>query len=293
MRRANSVVKVNGTKRSKAAGVAASRLVSNMHAVKPGLDALYETWNRPEFISPDPLQTMRRFSNPDDREIAGLIASCLAFGNVKQILASIANVLEAMPRPAKWLDEATPRRIESTFTSFRHRYSTGAELTAMLVGAKNIRERHGNLGNAFARCIADTDEDILPGLQRFIGLLNVNGSANYLLPDPQRGSACKRLHLYLRWMVRSDAVDPGGWTQISPAKLIVPVDTHMHRIAMGLGLTRRNAADLRTAREITAAFRIIAPEDPVRYDFALTRLGIRKDTTPAPFMAECSGLLLR
>lgn len=264
-----------------------------MHALKPALDALYETWNRPEFISPDPLQTMRRFSNPDDREIAGLIASSLAFGNVKQILASIANVLDAMPRPAKWLDEATPRRIESTFKSFRHRYSTGAELTSMLLGAKTIRARHGNLGNAFARCIADTDEDVLPGLQRFIGLLNANGKANYLLPDPQRGSACKRLHLYLRWMVRNDAVDPGGWTQVSPAKLIVPVDTHMHRIAKGLGLTKRDVADLRTACEITAAFRIIAPEDPVRYDFALTRLGIRKDTTPAPFMAECSGLLLR
>jgi len=264
-----------------------------MHALKPALDALYETWSRSEFISPDPLQTVRHYTSPDDREVAGLVASSLAFGNVKQILASIAVVLDVTPRPAKWLDEATPRRIESTFQSFRHRYSTGAELATMLIGAKHIRERHRNLGNAFAHCIENTDEDIVPGLQRFVGLLNANGKPNYLLPDPQRGSACKRLHLYLRWMVRCDAVDPGGWSQVSPAKLLVPVDTHMHRIAKGLGLTQRNAADLRTAREITAAFRIIAPEDPVRYDFALTRLGIRKDTTPAPFMAECSGLLLR
>lgn len=282
-----------GARKKKLADKGKSCALSKMQALKPALDALYETWNRPEFIAPDPLQTMRHFASPDDREIAGLVASSLAFGNVKQILASIVKVLDAMPRPAKWLDEATPRHIESTFKSFRHRYSTGAELSAMLLGAKKVRERHGTLGNALAGCLADTDDDILPGLQRFTGLLSANAGANYLLPNPERGSACKRLHLYLRWMIRCDAVDPGGWPQISPSKLLVPVDTHMHRIARGLGLTTRNAADLHTAREITAAFRIIAPEDPVRYDFALTRLGIRKDTTPAPFMAECSGLLLR
>jgi len=97
---------------------------------------------------------------------------------------------------------------------------------------------------------------------------------SYLLPDPRLGSACKRLNLYLRWMVRRDAVDPGGWN-VPPAKLVVPLDTHMHALGRALGLTDRRSADLRTALEITAAFRAIAPDDPVRYDFALTRLGMR------------------
>ncbi|MFC1474950.1 TIGR02757 family protein, partial [bacterium] len=96
----------------------------------------------------------------------------------------------------------------------------------------------------------------------------------YLTPAPRRGSACKRMNLFLRWMVRRDDVDPGPWTDVPASKLVVPLDTHMHRISSGMGLTSRKQADLKTAIEITDAFRAISPEDPVRYDFALTRLGI-------------------
>ncbi len=95
-----------------------------------------------------------------------------------------------------------------------------------------------------------------------------------LLPSPGKGSACKRLNLFLRWMVRSDDVDPGGWSGVDAGKLIVPLDTHMHRMGLEVGLTRRKQADMQAALEVTRAFRTIAPEDPVRYDFALTRLGI-------------------
>jgi len=118
---------------------------------------------------------------------------------------------------------------------------------------------------------------LLPALGRFVDELcsAAGGLDDHLLPRPERGSACKRLNLWLRWMVRRDAVDPGGWTGVSPAQLVVPLDVHMHRICRALGLTRREAADLRTAVEITDAFRSFAPDDPVRYDFALTRLGIR------------------
>lgn len=263
------------------------RLRGRMIMLKPHLDRLYETWNRPEFVSPDPLETVRAFDCPDDREVAGLVASALAFGNVKQILASIGRVLSAMPRPAAWLDDATPRQVRATFASFRHRYASGRELSAMLIGAKRVREQYVTLGAAFAACVRTEDANVLDGLARFVAMVKPGPAGNYLLPDPRRGSACKRLHLYLRWMVRCDAVDPGGWGGVSPARLLVPVDTHMHRIATALGLTRRNAADLRTAHEITAAFRVVAPEDPVRYDFALTRLGIRKDTKVACFLAEC------
>lgn len=264
-----------------------------MRALKRHLDRLYDTWNRAEYISPDPLEAVRRFDDPCDCEVAGLVASSLAFGNVKQILASVDVAIGAMKRPAAWLDSATPRKVRSTFAGFRHRYSSGAELSAMLIGAKVVRERFGGLGAAFAACVSPDDKDSAAGLERFVALLKGNDGDNYLLPDPARGSACKRLHLYLRWMVRRDDVDLGCWPVVPAAKLLVPVDTHMHRIASRLGLTSRNAADLRTAREITAAFRMIAPEDPVRYDFALTRLGIRKDTMGEPFLAECSGFLLR
>ena len=133
---------------------------------------------------------------------------------------------------------------------------------------------------------------MIPALAEFVEELSsvFAGKPRSLLPSPRAGSACKRHNLFLRWMVRSDAVDPGGWMDIPSAKLIVPVDVHMHRISLQIGLTKRKQANLRTALEITAAFRSIAPEDPVRYDFALTRLGIRNDTDPESFIDLCKGV---
>ncbi|MCK4410112.1 MAG: DUF2400 family protein, partial [Candidatus Eisenbacteria sp.] len=127
------------------------------------------------------------------------------------------------------------------------------------------------------------DETVLPALTSFVGGIadascvaaGVEGACP--LPDPARGSACKRLHLFLRWMVRSDDVDPGGWDAVPASKLIVPLDTHMHRFSLLLGLTDRKQANGRTALEITRAFRSFSPDDPVKYDFSLTRLGIRDD----------------
>ncbi len=97
---------------------------------------------------------------------------------------------------------------------------------------------------------------------------------DHLAPNPRAGSACKRWNLYLRWMVRSDRVDPGGWSRVSPALLVVPLDTHMHRVCREIGLTSRSAANLATALEITAGFRELCPSDPARYDFALTRVSM-------------------
>lgn len=121
------------------------------------------------------------------------------------------------------------------------------------------------------------DETVLDALSKFAGELSrrAGGCRRGLVPSPCKGSACKRLNLFMRWMVRRDEVDPGGWSGVPPSKLVVPLDTHMFRICSTMGLTRRKQADLRTAREITDRFREIAPGDPVRYDFALTRLGMR------------------
>ena len=140
-------------------------------------------------------------------------------------------------------------------------------------------DRYGSLYGCFLSGYGPGDSNILPALSFLVGELTgpVKGGYNSLLPLPERGSACKRLNLFLRWMVREDRVDPGGWTRVSPAKLIIPLDTHMHRMGVGLRLTGRKNADMRTAMEITRSFKKIAPRDPVRYDFALTRLGIRRD----------------
>lgn len=254
------------------------------------LENLYHIYNHRRYVEPDPLQFLYAYPGLRDRAIVGLIAASLAFGNVKQIIRSVSAVLDRMPSPAQFLEDTSRSKLDRTFAGFRHRYATDNELVALLWGIREAIAVHGSLGQAFADKLRRDDEGILPPLTRFVHELAALGqlSRNYLLPDPARGSACKRLHLYLRWMVRQDAVDPGGWTCLTPDRLVVPLDTHMHRIGLRLGLTRRNQADARTALEITDAFRRFTPGDPVRYDFSLTRLGIRSDAEPERFFASCA-----
>ncbi len=250
------------------------------------LEELYSRLNRRTYVHPDPLEFLYDYDNPADREIVGLIASSLAYGRVEQIIKSVADVLRRIGPPYEFLMNSTPSRIERTFRNFKHRFTTGGELASLLLGAKNAIEKHGSIEVCFKKGCSSKDETIIPALEKFVAELSNGGKTNmpgHLLPCPSRGSACKRLNLYLRWMVRRDEVDPGWW-DVPALKLVVPLDVHMHRIARALGFTLRKSADLKTALEVTAAFKEFSPEDPVKYDFALTRMGIRKDVNLAAFL---------
>jgi uncharacterized protein (TIGR02757 family) len=247
---------------------------------RDNLDDLYARYNRREFVHPDPLAFLYGYGRERDREIVGLVASSLAYGRVAQIMKSIASVLERMgSSPFLFLMNASQEDLLSTFGEFRHRFTSGGDISFMLWSAREAIARHGSLHECFCAGLGQRDETVLPALSTFVKALRLAapGCRSGFLPSPDEGSACKRWNLFLRWMVRHDDVDPGGWTGVPPSRLIVPLDTHMHRIALGLGLTRRRQADGKTALEITRAFRKVAPEDPVRYDFVLTRMGIRKD----------------
>jgi uncharacterized protein (TIGR02757 family) len=148
------------------------------------------------------------------------------------------------------------------------------------MGVRGCLLGHGSLNRAFASGFSPEDPTVLPALSAFIRQLRRHGETGYLTADPCLNSACKRNHLFLRWMVRQDAVDPGGWTGIPASRLLVPLDTHMHAVGLMLGFTRRRQADLRTVLEVTDGFRRLCPEDPVRWDFCLTRFGIRKEMDP-------------
>ena len=252
---------------------------------------LYERYNRREYVCPDPLQFLYDYENPHDREVVGLIASSLAYGRVTQILKSVAHVLERMGSPVDFLNDATPRSLRRTFRGFKHRFTTGEELASLLLGARDCIRRHGSLQACFMSGFGEGDETVFPALCSFTEeLASVRKRRrNSLLPSPAVGSACKRLNLYLRWMVRRDGVDPGGWDDVPASKLIIPLDVHMHRMCLKLGFTRRKQANMRTAMEVTSAFRRIAPEDPARYDFALTRLGIRDDLRSDSWLRELCG----
>jgi uncharacterized protein (TIGR02757 family) len=254
-----------------------------MPDLRAGLDSLYHKYNRRAFVHPDPLELVYRYDAPADQEIAGLIAACLAYGRVAQILASVSRVLDAIGgdaqgSPRSFLETATDRELRQLLPEFKHRFTPGTEVASLLLGVKRAIAENGSLEALFAAGMGMKDETILPALGVFVDRLRVlAGGARAcpsLLSSPADGSACKRLNLFLRWMVRRDKVDPGPWRSASRAKLVVPLDTHLHRIARQLRLTERKQADLKTAMEITRGFAECSPRDPVRYDFCLTRLGI-------------------
>ncbi|MCD6501194.1 TIGR02757 family protein [bacterium] len=256
---------------------------------KEALDNIYDRFNKPAFIHPDPLEVVIRYNNVSDREIVGLIAASLAYGRVAQIIRSVNRAVEPLGKsPADFILSVTDSELRNILPKFKHRFTSGEEIGAMLVGIKRTLAEFGSLNECFLDGYSSADENILLGLEGFVGHIarGFPGGCSYLLPSPRNGSACKRMNLYLKWMVRKDAVDPGGWRGVSPSKLIVPVDSHMHRIGLAIGLTSRKSADLKTAIEITNAFKRFAPDDPTKYDFAITRLGIRRDEDPAEFIAS-------
>ena len=242
------------------------------------LEDLYREWNRRDLVHPDPLEFLYEYDDPRDREVVGLVAACLAYGGVKQILASVRAALDPLGRsPSSFVTGSGRREIASSLDGFRHRFTGGDDVAGLLHGAGRLIDRWGSLERAFREHVRPGQDSTVAALCGFADEL-ADASARpggNLLPKPERGSACKRLHLFLRWMVRKDDVDPGVWTSLSPALLVVPLDVHMHRIALDLGATARQQAGIAAALETTAWFRLVSPDDPVKYDFALTRLGMR------------------
>ncbi len=255
------------------------------------LEAVYAEYNRPDMVPPDPLQLVLPFEDLPDREMAALLASSLAYGRVASMLRAISGVLELL--------EGTPSRtaarlgrggLEERLAGFRYRFATGRELAAVLAAASELQSESGSLGAAMAERVEA--EGYRAGLDRFAAdLLDLAGlPRSHLLPRPSLGSACKRLNLMMRWMVRSDDVDPGGWEGIEPSELLVPLDVHMQRAGRMLGFTRRSDGSWRTAEEITAGFARLRPDDPTRYDFALTRFGIRRELAFEDLVRACGQL---
>ncbi len=240
------------------------------------LENAYNKYNRREFIHPDPLEFLWKYSSTEDREIVGLIASGLAYGRVVQILKSTEKVLDVLgPAPSAFLREVSIEELSGALTGFKHRFTTSFEMATLLKSASKLQKEWGLLGKMLGAFISEGTYQ--NALERFsANLLEGAGLEKCsLLPRPSLGSACKRLHLFMRWMIRKDEVDPGGWEWISPSVLVVPLDVHMFRAAGALGFTVRKTASSAAAFEITESFRAISPDDPVKYDFALTRMGIQ------------------
>ncbi len=247
---------------------------------KDKLDELYIKFNNRNYISPDPLQFLYDYPEMRDREIVGIIASSLAYGRVNQILKACSLVLNRLGEyPYDFVVNSSPTVIKKRFVDFRYRFTNGKELAELLIAIRKVIREFGSINEAMLSFISEGDENIYPAMVKFLAELykgmDINKSS--LLPIPVGKSANKRLNLYFRWLIRKDAVDPGGWVGIAPSMLIIPLDTHMLKIGRIFGLTNRKIPDITSAIEITSGFKKIEPEDPTKYDFVLTRFGIRND----------------
>lgn len=257
--------------------------------LKKILDNLYESRSI-QHLANDPLSFCHRYSDPRDQEIVGLVASSFAYGNVRSIIRSLEKIFDRMgPSPRLFVEGFDPVACGRLFAGFKHRFNDDRDLCALFLAARNMIAEAGSISAYFTRFVDHGEGDVTGALTGFTSSVlgmdysPVFGSRTipadsyfpFFFPSPASGSACKRLCMYLRWMVRpSDGIDLGLWKCISPSKLVIPVDAHIQRIGRYLGLTSRKQADWRMAREITAALRLLDPGDPVKYDFSLCHLGI-------------------
>ncbi len=249
---------------------------------KQSLEQLYDKYNDRKYVHPDPLEFLYDYADVRQREIVGLIAASLAYGQVKQILKSVSKVLNVLgPLPSEFLLKTSRKELGHLFKDFKHRFTTGEELAGFLANTGHILSKYGSLYECFESG-QEKDKGLLPAILNFSKELRLGdcNCYNSLMPMPGGKCAYKRVNLYLRWMVRKDNVDPGGWDGISASKLIIPLDVHMHRVSMLHKLTERKQADMIAARQITEALKKYDPEDPVKYDFALTRPGINARYKP-------------
>ena len=251
------------------------------------LDVLYGDYNR-EDAAADPVHLVRPFTGRADREIAGFCAAALAFGRVASVLATIGRLFAIMgPHPAEYVRSFDPAAPHPELRAIVHRWTRGVDLAALVWILRQMLEASGSIERFFAEGLGAGDVDVGPALERFsrramamdLGpvygrRVPVRPGVCYFFPRPSAGSACKRLNLFLRWMVRRDAVDLGVWSVPSPGQLIVPLDTHVIRLARCLRLTRYTSPGWRMAADITGSLRQLDPADPIRFDFSLCHVGM-------------------
>jgi len=265
------------------------------------LNNALKDFHRVEFLSSDPLEFVHHYSDPWDQEAVALLASVIAYGNVKQIRKSISAALGRMENlgqtPSgfvrKLKSSAFRKQAHRAFDDWVHRFNIGSDIVYLFELVNRSWCEHGSVGAHFVSHLNPRDPDVGNALSAFIKEWNLwlnpdrAESFSYLLTSPEAGSCCKRWCMFLRWMGRKDDLDPGLWTKsgklastfpaghfLRPDQLVMPLDTHTGRISQSLGLTARKSLNWKAAIEVTQALKKIDPKDPSRFDFALCRVGM-------------------
>ncbi|MEM6641393.1 MAG: TIGR02757 family protein [Bacteroidota bacterium] len=251
-------------------------------SLKSFLDEKVAEYNQPLFISDDPICIPHEYSKKQDIEIAGLMAAIFAWGQRKTIINKSREFLQMMGNePHRFVRESKQHELKP-FVDFKHRTFNGTDALYFIHFFRWYYQQNDSLEKVFSAPIKGTSKNVEAGLVNFVKLffsLPDHPKRTYKhIPNPLRKSACKRINMFLRWMVRHDSagVDFGLWTGISPAQLICPCDLHVDRVGRKLGLISRKQTDWQTALELTESLKSLDPLDPVKYDFALFGLGVEE-----------------
>jgi uncharacterized protein (TIGR02757 family) len=276
--------------------------------LKETLDRFYKEYDLKSRVEHDPIEFPHRYSKAEDIEIAGLIASSLSYGNVTLFKPVINKILSIPPngKLREFVINFNPDRDSGLFNGISYRFNSAKDIVCLIYFIKSALLEYGSLKNLFYSFYNPADKNIANASKGFIKYFisldttYIYGKKVYpmglkqFFPSPEDGSACKRLNLYLRWMIRSgDGVDFGIWNKIPPSKLIIPLDTHAARICSHIGLTRLKSANWKMAEQITDNLKLLDPEDPVKYDFALCHLGISGKCPAERDIEKCRGCSLR
>mgnify|MGYP001162469292 FL=1 len=262
--------------------------MKNTHKIKliNILEKIYCQVDFKKYIKRDPVEFLHKYKNPRDIEVAGLIASSLAYGRIDLFKPVIESILTAMGgNPYQYVMKFSPKRELHKFEKLNYRMTRGIDIACMIYGIHTICREYGSLKQMFYSYYQKSQGNLKITLSQMtdffcsIDTTPLYGKKIYprsylfLFPSPAKGSPCKRLNLFLRWMVRNgDGVDFGIWSKIPPSKLIIPLDIHISRAANYLSLSKRKNPSWKMAREITETLKLIDPADPVRFDFSLCHL---------------------
>jgi uncharacterized protein (TIGR02757 family) len=276
-----------------------------MVALRGPLEALYREYDYRARVGDDAIQYPARYSDPLDREIAALLASSLAYGRVALFGPWVDRLLGWLgPSPRRFVEGFDPRRHGELFRPFHYRFTRGMDVAAAVLAIQRLVRQHQSLRRAFLAGYSPEHADIRPALERFaaalrdqdlraVGMAHPTRGFRHLFPQPADGGPCKRWNLFLRWMVRREYPDFGDWPEVSPAKLLIPLDTHVANMAHAVRLTGLSSRTWRMAEDITATLRRLDSADPVKYDFALCHTRMRGDCRDRRDPRVCPGCGLR
>jgi uncharacterized protein (TIGR02757 family) len=251
-------------------------------ALREPLERLYREFDYGSRIERDAIRFPLRYPDPRDRELVALLTACLAYGRVDLFGRALDAALAAMgASPGAFVAAFDPVRQAGAFDGFLYRFNRPRDLLAFCTAARDLLARYGTLEKCFLAGDPDERGPIGPAVEAFArAFLDADVRAvfprgrlsrgyRHLFPLPSAGGPCKRLHLFLRWMVRREPPDFSLWTSVSPARLLIPVDTHVENMSRAIGLTRRRSRTWKMAEDITARLALVDAADPVKYDFAL------------------------